>query len=93
MLVQVAFLEGGELGHAPPPSPGSKFYFRYRTKPEKSLQTMINSSENRVWPPPRLISKYAPAFERPLQGVCQEGYWNIVVWKIAVFWGLVQHSM
>ena len=57
--------------------------YRHRTKPEKIRGRMINYSENRVWSPPRLISKYAPAFERPLPGVCQEidggGEWRRIL--------------
>ena len=41
------------------PPQESKFYFRHRTKLEKSPRMMIDSPQNRVWPL-QTISKYPP---------------------------------
>ena len=44
-----AYLGGGAIGPRPPQ--GSKFYFRYRLKPQKSPRTTINFPKIKACPP------------------------------------------
>ena len=47
----------------PPPLQESKFYIRYRTESEKSPRKSLIGRKNKGCPPPRAISKHAPALK------------------------------